>query len=170
MQPWEQMPLYKKAMEIQKLVDSIVDIVHESEMEFETEAEGQMIDTSLSYLIDNSMMIPSKIAGASGEDTPYDIKMENAALIRKGARELLTDARAIEDFGFKDIDYLDVLRVEIEELRILFAEWVKTFDPWNYILDDWGLFNPPGVAYDDGDDDYFDDDDDDDDFDNDEDY
>ena len=28
-------------------------------------------------------------------------------------------------------------------------EWVKTFDEWNYIIDRWGLFNPPGVNYDD---------------------
>jgi len=39
----------------------------------------------------------------------------------------------------------------VDELRILFAEWVKTFDPWDYIIDRWGLFNPPGINYDDHD-------------------
>ncbi len=53
--------------------------------------------------------------------------------------------------GFKDTEYLDLLRKEVEEFRILFAEWVKTFDPWDYIIDRWGLFNPPGVNYDDHD-------------------
>lgn len=28
--------------------------------------------------------------------------------------------------------------------RILFVDWVKTFDPWDSITDPWGLFNPPG--------------------------
>lgn len=40
---------------------------------------------------------------------------------------------------------------EVELFRVEFAERVKTFDPWNYIIDRWGLFNPPGVNYDDHD-------------------
>jgi hypothetical protein len=28
----------------------------------------------------------------------------------------------------------------------LFVDWVTGFDKWNYIKDDWGLFNPPGVS------------------------
>ena len=95
------------------------------------------------------MIIPAKIAGASSEDMLFDIRMENAAIIRKAARELITDVRNIQIHGFKDVEYLDLLREEVESFRILFAEWVKTFDCWNYIIDRWGLFNPPGVNYDD---------------------
>ena len=51
--------------------------------------------------------------------------------------------------GFKESDYLQLLHNEIEAFRILFAEWVKTFDEWNYVIDRWGLFNPPGINYDD---------------------
>ncbi len=51
----------------------------------------------------------------------------------------------------KSLDYLQVLRDEIELFRVEFAEWVKTFDHWDYIIDRWGLFNPPGVNYDDHD-------------------
>lgn len=100
---------------------------------------------------ENSLIIPAKIAGASGEDILYDIKMENAAIIRKAARELITDARGIQMHGFKDTEYLDLLRIEVDAFRILFAEWVKKFDQWNYIIDRWGLFNPPGINYDDKD-------------------
>jgi hypothetical protein len=149
--PFETSPLYIKAREIQKLVDSIIDVVYESDLEFETEAEAHIIDESINYMVENSIIIPAKIAGASDENTPYDLKMENATLIRKAAKELLTDATSIESFGFKDIEYLDILRKEIEDFRILFAEWVKTFDPWHYIIDRWGLFNPPGINFDDHD-------------------
>lgn len=161
---WEHHPLYKKAMEIKQLVDSILEILTEAEMEYESEEEGAMIDNCFNFLMENSLMIPAKIAGASSEDMPYDIKMENATLIRKAARELITDSHTLEEFGFKETEYLEVLIKEIDEFRILFAEWVKTFDPWDYILDDWGLFNPPGINYDDKDPDDdipFDDDDDD---------
>ncbi|GHA28182.1 hypothetical protein GCM10007103_07180 [Salinimicrobium marinum] len=34
---------------------------------------------------------------------------------------------------------------------MLFAEWVKTFDQWDYILDRWGLFNPLGINIEDPD-------------------
>ena len=147
----EKSPLYLKAKEIQRLVDTIVDVVYASDLAYETEVEGQIIDENINYMVENSILIPANIAGAFPEDLPYDLRMENAALIRKAARELLTDATSIESFGFKDIEYLDVLRKEIDEFRILFAEWVKTFDPWNYMIDRWGLFNPPGVNFDDHD-------------------
>ena len=148
---FEKSPLYLKAREIQKLVNSIVDVIYESDLEYETQVEGEIIDENINFMIENSMLIPANIAGAFPEDLPYDLKMENAPLIRKAARELLTDATSIESFGFKNIEYLDLLRKEIDEFRLLFAEWVKTFDPWNYIIDRWGLFNPPGVNFDDHD-------------------
>ena len=99
--------------------------------------------------MENATIILAKIKGA--EDAIYDIKMENATLIRKCAREIRTNTYGFEILKFKKSDYLDLLRNEIDEFRILFAEWVKTFDQWNYIIDRWGLFNPPGIEYDDHD-------------------
>ncbi|HAB26519.1 MAG: hypothetical protein CMP05_10000 [Xanthomarina sp.] len=67
--------------------------------------------------------------------------------LRKSARELLKKAHGIDIRGYKDLEYLDLLRNEIDESRILFAEWVKTFDCWNYMIDRWDLLNPPGINY-----------------------
>lgn len=151
MEQWEKLPVFQKAMEIQKLVDYIVESVEKTDINFKHEIEAEMIKNNISYMRENSLIIPAKIAGASGEDILYDIKMENAAIIRKAARELITDARGIQMHGFKDTEYLDLLRIEVDAFRILFAEWVKKFDQWNYIIDRWGLFNPPGINYDDKD-------------------
>lgn len=148
---WEKLPVFKKAREIKKLVDYIIESVERTDIDFEHDIEEEMLKNNISYMRENALIIPAKIAGAADEDMLYDIRMENAAIIRKAARELITDARGIEMHGFKDIEYLDVLRKEIDEFRVIFAEWVKTFDPWNYIIDRWGLFNPPGVNYDDKD-------------------
>lgn len=38
-----------------------------------------------------------------------------------------------------------ILRNTIDDFRLLFIDWVKTFDCSNYIPDSWGLFNPIGV-------------------------
>ncbi len=144
------MPLYKKAKEILKLVEHITETVEKTDIKFEHEFEAEMMEHNIEYMRENAMIIPAKIARCSG-DTFYDHLMENAAIIRKAAREIITDARGIQMHGFKQIEYLDLLRNEIEEFRILFAQWVKTFDKWNYIIDRWGLFNPPGINYDDHD-------------------
>ncbi len=148
---WEKLPIFKKAMAIQKLVNHIAEAVEKTEIEFENEIEAEMIQSNVNFMRENSIIIPAKVAGAAKKDMLYDIRMENAAIIRRSAREILTDAAGIEIQGFKDTEYLDLLRTEIEEFRILFAEWVKSFDEWNYVIDRWGLFNPPGVNYDDKD-------------------
>ncbi|MTE28280.1 hypothetical protein [Winogradskyella ouciana] len=148
---WEKLPLFKKAMEIEKLVEHIVKAVEQTDIKFEKEIQAEMIQHNLEYLRKNAMIIPAKIAGAANEDQIYDLRMENASIIRKAARELITDARGLQIHGYQEEEYLDLLRKEVDEFRVLFAEWVKTFDPWNYIIDRWGLFNPPGVNYDDHD-------------------
>ena len=144
------MPIYKKAWEIMELADKIAETAKNTDLLDISEAEQSMFEDNISYLRQNAMIIPAKIAGAEAVDI-YDLKMENATIIRKAARELLTDTTGMKMHGFRDHDYIQLLRDEIEEFRILFAEWVKTFDQWNYIIDRWGLFNPPGVNYDDHD-------------------
>lgn len=170
---WEKLPVFLKAREICDLVEHLVKAVENTDIEFENDIESEMIKHNLTYLRTNAMIIPAKIARVANDDTIYDLRMESAAIIRKAARELITDTRGLEMHGYKDEEYLDLLRDQVDEFRILFADWVNTFDPWNYVIDRWGLFNPPGVHYDDhdpdddlpfdDDDDMFDDDDDDDD-------
>lgn len=147
------LPVFLKAEEIRELVRSIVQAVENTDIDLKGEhakMQKEWIQSSLDYLMQNSTTIPAKISGAEAVEI-YDLKMENASIIRKAARELLTDARSLQMNGYKETEYLDLLRNEIEEFRVLFAEWVKTFDPFNYIIDRWGLFNPPGVNYDDHD-------------------
>ncbi|HBC03749.1 MAG TPA: hypothetical protein PKH16_10845 [Aequorivita sp.] len=144
------LPIYKKAEEISTLVRHLVKSVENTDLKFKRKGEKELLAHSLSYLMESSTIIPAKIMGAESVEL-YDIKMENAAIIRKAARELATYTHGIEMTGFKDTEYLDLLRKEVEEFRILFAEWVKTFNPWDYIIDRWGLFNPPGINYDDHD-------------------
>lgn len=115
------MPLFIKAQEISELVRHLVKSVENTDITFKRKGEKEMLKHSLDYLMENSMIIPAKIAGAANVDL-YDIKMENAAIIRRAARELILDARGIQMQGFRETDYLDLLRKEVEEFRILFAE------------------------------------------------
>lgn len=134
-------PLYQKAEEILQMVHRIVDLIPE---------DDEMLQSTGGFMMDDALRLPAKIAGAMGADL-YDIQMENAAIIRKSARDIYVSCNHFFAANFKETEYLHLLRQTIEEFRILFAEWVKTFDPWNYIIDRWGLFNPPGINYDDKD-------------------
>ena len=147
---WRESPLFQKAEEIRNIVARIVTISPE-DGSINDDYEKDWFTQNTEYMMQNAYTIGAKIAGAWDEDQLYDLKMENAAIIRKAARELITDARGLQICGYKEIEYLDLLRTEVDAFRILFAEWVKTFDINNYNIDRWGLFNPPGVHYDDHD-------------------
>ena len=123
------------------MVERIVNLVPE---------EQEILSEVAKNMYADALQIPAKIAGAAGIDL-YDLKMENAAIIRKCARDIYVGCNGFVIWDFKETEYLDLLREQIEEFRVLFADWVKTFDQWDYIIDRWGLINPPGVNYDDKD-------------------
>ncbi len=131
------LPIFVKAELISELVWRFCKTLDES--------ENDHIAFQKDFLLENSVIIPAKIAGAEAADI-YDIRMENAAIIRKAAREIYVTVGNLDIFGFKgEEDYIQLIRSEINEFKLLFRKWVKSFDPWNYIVDDWGLFNPPGI-------------------------
>ena len=133
-----QSPLYNKSEQIFKLTHALIEIIPQDN-EF-------LQETCSKFMMEDAMMIAAKISGAEAVDL-YDIKMENAAIIRKCARELYVRAGSLRfEEDIKDKEYIELLRNEIEEFRLLFIDWVASFDQWNYIIDRWGLFNPPGVS------------------------
>lgn len=132
--------LFNKAMEIFDLVDNIMDAAPEGVVG----NLGEMLKAQVAAIRSDAMLIPIKISGAEGGSL-YDLRMENATLVRKAARDLVVGLRGLEAFGYDAPDYFNLLRTEIEEFRKLFLAWVEGFDKSKYIVDDWGLFNPPGV-------------------------
>ncbi|MGW8123532.1 hypothetical protein ACV07N_12805 [Roseivirga echinicomitans] len=130
------LPLYRKGKEIFELVMKIADLIPD---------DDPMLQNTKQFMIEDAMMLSVKVAGASGVGL-YDLKMEAAAIIRKSARDLMVQNHALEMFDFKEAHYFNLVRDLIEEYRLLFIDWVAAFDPWDYIIDRWGLFNPPGVG------------------------
>jgi len=129
-------PLFKKGQEIQEVVEIFADLMPEDN-EYLQSLKGEM-------LLD-ARLLTVKIVGAEASEL-YDLKMEAATFIRKAARDLMVKNHSLEDFGFENVEYYQIVRDLIEEYRLLFIDWVSGFDKWNYITDRWGLFNPPGVT------------------------
>ena len=132
----EKLPIYLKGKEIFDLVCKIADLIPEND-EYLMHVKGCMLSDAAQLTV--------KIAGAEAGGL-YDLKMENAAIIRKAARDLMVQQHSLDMFGFEYVEYWKIVRDLIEEYRLLFIAWVAGFDKWDYIIDRWGLFNPPSVG------------------------
>mgnify|MGYP000941331477 CR=1 FL=1 len=132
----ENLPIYKKGKEILAVVSHIADIIPENNEHLQ-EIKG--------YMIEDAVKLSVKVVGAHYAGL-YDLKMEAAAIIRKAARDLLVQYHSFKMFGFKEYEYFQIVRNLLEEYRLLFIDWVAGFDKQDYVIDRWGLFNPPGVG------------------------
>jgi len=132
----EKLPVYRKGREIFDMVRKIADLIPENN-EYLMDIKG--------WMLSDAAQLTVKVAGAEAAGL-YDLKMENAAIIRKAARDLMVQQHSLESFGFEYVEYWQMVRDLIEEYRLLFIDWVAGFDKGDYIIDRWGLFNPPGVG------------------------
>ena len=132
----EKLPIFKKGKEIYDLVRKITDLIPEDN-EYLVDVKGRMLSDAAQLTV--------KVAGAEAAGL-YDLKMESAAIIRKAARDLMVQQHSLESFGFEYVEYYQMVRDMIDEYRLLFIDWVAGFDKWDYIIDRWGLFNPPGIG------------------------
>lgn len=130
--------IYQKSEDIFKTVKTITDLIPE---------ENEHLSVIKFQLLEDAMMIQAKLRGAFAVKL-YDIKMENAAIIRKAARDLMVSYHSLKMFGFEDVKYYLLVRDLIEEFRLLFIEWVSNFNQKHFITDTWGLFNPAGISAD----------------------
>jgi hypothetical protein len=132
----EKLPIFQKGKEIFDMICKIADLIPEGD-EFLNEVKSGMLSDAAQLTV--------KVAGAEAAGL-YDLKMENAAIIRKAARDLVVTQHSLDMFGFEYVEYFEIIRELIEEYRLLFIKWVEGFDKWDYIIDRWGLFNPPGIG------------------------
>jgi hypothetical protein len=142
-----QIPLFIKAEEIYILVCKVLLLVEENGDK--NDPANNILNDYKNSLKSSAFTIAGKIVNAHKEDMLYHSRMQNAAIKRSEAHYILTSISGLKMCGFKEHDYLDLIRDEIEAFRILFTEWVKTFNVSNYVIDRWGLFNPPGINFDD---------------------
>jgi hypothetical protein len=132
----ERLPIFQKGKEIFDMVMKITDLIPEND---------EYLNEVKSCMLSDAAQLTVKVAGAEAAGL-YDLKMENAAIIRKAARDLMVAQHSLDSFGFEYVEYYQMVRDLIEEYRLLFIDWVAGFDKWDYIIDRWGLFNPPGIG------------------------
>ncbi len=121
-------PLMKKAKEIVSLTHALVGSLDEARKEL----YGGM-------MMEDAVVMSAKFAGAEGV-SDYILKMENATIMKVHARHLhsMSYQLALEETHAEE--HLNLLREAIEEFKILFVSWVKSFDSADKYDDGWGLF------------------------------
>ena len=104
----------------------------------ETLPEENEILGTRRMIYQNAYIVAPKILSAC-DDTLYQIKMENAALIRFNCRQLWEQIALATLTGEADLEYKKPIEDALDEFKILFRNWVATFRQDNY-EDEWGLF------------------------------
>lgn len=132
----QQLPIYQKAELLFQLVESLAASLPE---------DNELLQSLKEIMRADAMMLPAKIAGAEAGNI-YSIRMQNAAIIRFHAMSLYTQVGGLSLYDVSiDESFTNHIRNEIENFRLLFIDWVNSFDTSNYIWDDWELFNPKGA-------------------------
>lgn len=125
--------LYLKWREVFGLVLAFTENLSEDPEESETH---EQLTQKLIY--ENAMIIAPKIISATMVDM-YILQMENAAIIRTNAKQLMEQIGFSVLMGFADESYKKVVEDAMNEFRLLFKDWVATFQK-DDIDDEWGLF------------------------------
>jgi hypothetical protein len=126
----QNLPLMRKARQIYATTEAFLASI----------PEDQNFEHYRIILLENALQLESRISSAEGCDL-YTRRMENAVMIKVAARNLLTQLNGLEQMNYSEPAYLGILRREINEFRILFLDWINSFDRKKDIPDDWGLFN-----------------------------
>jgi hypothetical protein len=127
--------IYRKGIEIKELVEEIIDLIPE-EKEMQLLIGKQLSESATNILL--------KIM-CSDVGVLYDMKMENAVIVRYYANCVLSAASMLGEYEYEYKEYLPMIKEKMEEFRALFKVWVASFDPKLALEDEWGLFNPPGI-------------------------
>jgi len=132
----QQLPIFQKAELLFQLVESLAASLPE---------DNELLQSMKEIMRADAMMLPAKIAGAEAGNI-YSIRMQNAAIIRYHAMSLYTQVGGLHLYDDSiDTSFTNLIRTEIENFRLLFIDWVNSFDKSDYIWDEWELFNPKGA-------------------------
>jgi len=124
------LPLMIQANQVFDVVQSLVATLPENE---------DVSDHFKEVMLTDVRIICGKISAAECSSL-YSVKMENAVMVKIAAVNLLAQTSGLSMLCLAEQEYIDVLRDEIEEFKILFIEWISTFSRRNDMDDGWKLF------------------------------
>ncbi|WP_300596208.1 hypothetical protein [Niabella sp.] len=134
-------PFYRLQQQLAKKARELLNLVMSLEASFEIEEPER--HHPVYRMMEHISVASAKLGGAKVLYDVYHALMENAVLVKVNMTELKAQLFAAREFYKGDKEYLDVIKDEVEAFRLLFIQWVKTFDKHSDYPDDWHLFNNP---------------------------
>lgn len=124
----ENLPVYQKAKEILILAEYICE-------SFKDDGQKDFIERQV---LSNATMLTAKIMGAAVCDG-HSLRMESLMKIKFSIRELFDGVLFAQLIKINHNDYVQLMRNAIEEFRLEFVKWIRTFDASNDLKDDWAI-------------------------------
>jgi len=128
LEKYEKLPVYKKAKELMDLAKIIGDALKEDEMKEHLAAQ----------MFTNAAIVQAKIAGAEGGGL-YSLRMQNAVLIKLAVQDMFNAVSFASMVEINEEDYVDLMRDKVEEFRLIFNDWIRSFDKTYDIPDNWAI-------------------------------
>jgi hypothetical protein len=128
LEKWEKLPVYQKAQELFDLVEVIADALKENSRKEHLAAE----------MFGNAAIIQAKIAGAEGGGL-YSLRMQNAVVIKIAVQDMFNAVAFASMMKINEKDYTDLMRVKVDEFRLVFNDWIRGFDKTYDIPDNWAI-------------------------------
>ncbi|PJJ79890.1 hypothetical protein [Mucilaginibacter auburnensis] len=125
---YRKLPVFKKAEEILELAEVIVEAIKDSKEK----------EHFANEILSNAMLIGVKIAGAEGGGL-YSLRMQNAVVVKIAVHDMLNAVICTAMFDLNEEDYVDLMRDKVEEFRLEFVEWIRSFDKKHDIPDNWAI-------------------------------
>src|SRR5665213_3133392 len=117
LEKWEKLPVYQKSQELFDLVDVIA----------ETLKEDKMKEHLAVQMFSNAALVQAKIAGAEGGGL-YSLRMQNAVLIKLAVQDMFNAVSFASMVKINEEDYVDLMRDKVDEFRLVFIDWIRSFD------------------------------------------
>jgi hypothetical protein len=125
---YEKLPVYQKAQELFDLAEVIADALKEDEMKEHLAAQ----------MFSNASLIQAKIAGAEGGGL-YSLRMQNAVLIKMACQDMFNAVSFASMVKINEEDYVNLMRDKVDEFRLVFVDWIRSFDKTYDIPDNWAI-------------------------------
>jgi hypothetical protein len=115
--------VYKKALEIFKvsrvIACSVSDNKHIIELDFSVNPNEKVAGEIVS---DSLRLVPELAAVQNSSNNRIQLKRANR--LRKSARLILSKCRKMEYQGVREMEFIDILRNELQQFDQLFSEWL----------------------------------------------
>jgi hypothetical protein len=124
----QSLPIIQKAGLVSDLIISFCEHLGESDVEF----EYKKILLNAGFEICNKLVIAET-------SIYFNDKLENALLVKIAVKKVLNQLAGMQVLGISDLEYSQLIENETEEFRLLYNNWVKSFDKSISLMDGWDL-------------------------------